>query len=93
MTKIKSFLGCLIALTGVFFLAGCSSGDGDTGVSEEVTNELKSYADAARRAGGDFGKLTPEEQQKFLTRAGSEEGARAMVQRMASGPGARGAGQ
>ncbi|MBC8065790.1 MAG: hypothetical protein H7Y17_13240 [Chlorobia bacterium] len=88
---------CIFALTFIsiliFSVGGCSSGGGDTGVSTAVTDELKSFGEAAKRAGGDFGKLTPEEQQKFITRAGSEEGARAMVQRMAAGPGARGAGQ
>lgn len=69
------------------FLAGCSGDDAVGGdVPASVTNELEELSTAAKKAGGDFSKLTPEEQQKFVKRTGSEEGAKAMVQRMATPP-------
>lgn len=75
-------------------LVGCSGGDAVGGdVPVAVTNELEDLSTAAKRVGGDFSQLTPEEQQKFVTRTGSEEGAKAMVSRMATPPKNMGGGK
>lgn len=87
----------LIAIATVFgsaFLCGCSGGDAVGGdVPATVTNELEELSTAAKKAGGDYAKLTPEEQQKFVKRTGSEEGAKAMVSRMATPPPNMGGGK
>lgn len=78
----------LLASAAVFscaLLGGCSGGDAVGGdVPATVTNELEELSTAAKKAGGDYSKLTPDEQQKFVKRTGSEEGAKAMVSRMAT---------
>lgn len=77
-------LGCMI---------GCSGSDVQgSEVPKEVTNELKSLSDAAKAASGDFSKLSPENQQKFIARAGTEEAAKRLVQQMAIGPQSRSGG-
>lgn len=70
---------------GISLFSGCSGGDAVGGdVPAAVTSELEELSAAAKKAGGDYAKLTPNEQQKFIKRTGSEEGAKAMVQRMAT---------
>lgn len=91
--KVTLFIA-VAAVFGSAFLGGCSGGDAVGGdVPAAVTNELEELSTAAKKAGGDFSKLTPEEQQKFVTRTGSEEGAKAMVSRMATPPKNMGGGK
>lgn len=90
----RTLLLAIVTVLGGVYLSGCSGGDAVGGdVPATVTNELEELSTAAKRAGGDYAKLTPEEQQKFVTRTGSEEGAKAMVSRMATPPKNMGGGK
>ena len=86
-------IGLALLTLGVTVI-GCSSSGAEGGdVPATVTNELQGLGEAAKKAGGDYDKLSAEDKQKFITRTGSEEGAKAMVQRMASPPPNLGAGK
>lgn len=80
-----------ITLLAGTLLGGCGSG-GDTGIPDKVSTEMTGLGDAARKAGGDYDKLSDADKQKFTERAGGEEGARAMVKQMTGAGGSRGPG-
>ena len=69
----------LILFAFVVLLAGCH-GD-DDGVDHDAVRKAQApYKAAAVRAGGDWSKLSPDEQKLFLDKArGNENAARSMV--------------
>lgn len=87
----------LVAILGAALaagLCGCAGGDGGDGVDhKEVQQTQQPLIEAARRAGGDWAKLTPDEQKMFLDRArGNEQSAKQMLGMMAGGGAPGGAG-
>lgn len=64
----------LLLYAALALLCGCSGGDDgiDHGAIDKAQAPLIA---AAKRSGGDWGKLTPDEQKLFLDRARGNEGA------------------
>lgn len=77
----------LLPLVLVFVAAGCHSDD--DGVDNAAVQKAQApLIDAAKVAGGDWSKLTPDAQKQFLDRArGNEAAAKQMMGMMAGGPG------
>ena len=88
---LLTLAGVLAIATGL--TAGCSSEAPEKAVTEAQT-EITQLGDAARKADGDFNKLSETDKQKFLTRTnGNQAAAEQMVSRMSGKAGARGPGQ
>jgi len=80
------FLLGLVAASVALVTVGCNSNDDgiDHAAVEKAQEPLKA---AAVRSGGDWSKLTPDEQKLFLDRArGNENSAKMMLGMMAAGP-------
>ncbi len=70
-----------------FLLAGCQ-GDTSDGIDHDAVHKMQEpLKDAAVRSGGNWDKLSPQEQKLFLDRArGNESAAKSMLGMFASGP-------
>lgn len=88
MNRKHLILVCIGALAAAA-LSGCGSNSVPGGeVPKEDIQTIAKFGDAARRAHGDFDKMTPEEQKMWLERCnGNLNTARKMVQIAARGPG------
>lgn len=69
-----AFLGALLLLGGCW-------GGGDDGVDHAAVDKAQApLAEAAKRSGGDWSKLSPDEQKLFLNRArGNEQSAKMLL--------------
>ncbi len=78
-----------ILLTGALLSGGCSRG-GDGVDAKAVDAARAPLAAAAKRSGGDWERLTPDERKLFLDRGhGNEPAARGLLRLMANRPDAR----
>ena len=70
----------------VVFVAGCGSG-GDDGIDQGAVDKAQApLITAAKRAGGDWSKMTEDEKKLFLDRArGNEKAAQQMAGMMGGG--------
>jgi len=76
----------LLLIPLLALVAGCQGGS-DEPTPKPAASAGGALKEAAKRANGDWTKLTPEEQKKFLDRTrGHEAAAQAMVSSMATTP-------